>query len=145
MRALLIDPFTQTVTDYDLDEGIQAIYDATSCDCITSVRLPDHAGIDNCIFVDDEGLYREGQEFFTLIGYPQPIAGRGLVVGIDREGDTISTSMPLPFMQAAVKFPSLRFTGMTEMTETKIKHPIFGEVTQLSSRATFEPKPEDTK
>ena len=45
------------------------------------------------LYVDDEGLYAENQRFFTWDGYPKPLAGRGLILGTDEEGESIDTDM----------------------------------------------------
>lgn len=55
------------------------------------------------LFLDDEGLFVEGQTFFILEGYPQPLAGKALVMGTDEEGE----SMDAPVSLALLKTPNL--------------------------------------
>lgn len=88
-KAILIDPYSQTTKPVALPAAPEArlseIYKLLGCDCIDAARLGDgHA-----VYVDDEGLFREGQHFFLVDDYPQPLAGRGLFVGpVNEEGDT---------------------------------------------------------
>ena len=97
MRALLICPYECTVTEVQIDNGnLASYYEALSypghkVDTFDVVRCD---GFD--IFVDDEGLLKDSNEFFSVDGYPQPLAGRGLVTGgVDREGETLACTMSI--------------------------------------------------
>jgi hypothetical protein len=54
------------------------------------------------IFVDDNGLLNNPVRFFKYAGYEQPLAGKGLILGSDAEGDTIGASSKLATIKAAV-------------------------------------------
>ena len=84
MQAILIDPFTETIELVDYSGDYKDIYTLLECDLFATVY------IDDCdtIYVDDEGLYQEPQRFFQYKGMPQPLAGRGLILGTDEEGDS---------------------------------------------------------
>jgi hypothetical protein len=57
------------------------------------------------VFVDDEGLVNgQHQHFFVVDGYPQPLAGKGLVLGVDQEGDSVTPSVSLEQMRKMVTF-----------------------------------------
>ena len=89
MKALLIDPRTQTVTPLEINDW-RDIAPALECDLFDVVQIRPNVSV----YVDDEGLYKDDQCFFQLIHYPQPLAGRGLVLGFDPEtGD--STDCPV--------------------------------------------------
>jgi len=93
MRAFLIDPFRQEVTEINYSGDFKQIYDLIDAEIFDVARL--NAKGDG-IFVDDEGLYAEDQRFFLHKSYPQPLAGKGLVLGCDVEtGDTASATMTL--------------------------------------------------
>lgn len=103
IRAILIDPyhgegedFVREVTLPDTD--ISHIYAALSADqhpvdCFDCVRIA-HG---DAIFVDDEGLLRDRMEtgFFHWHGYPQILAGRGLILGCDSGGETVDCKTTL--------------------------------------------------
>ena len=82
MQAFLIDPEARTLEIIDID-GLESIQEAIRCDTITAARFNDT----DVVYVDDEGLLKGPTSFFLIEGYPQPLAGRGVVVGTDAEGD----------------------------------------------------------
>src|SRR6187399_3262614 len=94
VKGILIDPFACTVTEVEHDaSGIDGIYKLLSHESMpvnlfttaTSRALDDR----DAIFVDDEGLLKPCSRFFVIRG-EQPYAGKGLILGADREGDTVS-------------------------------------------------------
>lgn len=93
VKAILIDPFEKTVTEIEHDaDNYRAIYSKLSHEtmpvsCFTVVRINDQ---DDTIFIDDEGLLKPCSHFFVYEGYPQPLAGKGLILGTNEEGDSIA-------------------------------------------------------
>ena len=86
MNAYLIDPFAKTVTEVEYGGNYQEIYQLIDCDTFDVVRINNKG---DAIFVDDEGLINgKPQAFFMYQDYPQPITGKGLVLGSDTEGET---------------------------------------------------------
>ena len=92
MRAILIDPFTRTITDVEYSGDYKDIYKLIDCDTFTVATINNR---DDGIFVDDEGLFKPGQAFFWHDGYPQPLAGRGLVLGCNEEGESVEPSVSM--------------------------------------------------
>jgi len=93
MRAFLIDPFRQEVTEVNYSGDYKQICKLIDADLFDVARL--NAKGDG-IFVDDEGLYAEDQRFFQHKFYPNPLAGKGLVLGCDMDtGESASASMTL--------------------------------------------------
>lgn len=86
MKGILIDPFTQTVSEVDVAKGIDAIYALIQAPVFGVYRL-NEAG--DGLYVDDEGLFREEQKAFAL-ATGEVFAGRALVLGVDDEGNSIS-------------------------------------------------------
>ena len=83
-RAILIDPFTQTITEVKMvDSKLQTIYALIGCDLITITSLAD--GID--MILDDEGLLKdsENQAYFKFGISSQAFAGKALIVATDSE------------------------------------------------------------
>ena len=88
-RAILIDPFTETVSQVTLvDTKLQTLRTLIDCDIITMAGLAD--GVD--MILDDEGLLKDSssQAYFKMGIGPQPFAGKALIVGTDDEGNTVS-------------------------------------------------------
>lgn len=110
MRAILIDPFAITITEIDIPykddgEGFKLFYPLLSheihpVDTFDVVRLQDG----DAIFVDDNGLLNDPQRFFLLRGYDNPLAGKGLVMGSDDDGNTQPAKMALQWFTDNVRF-----------------------------------------
>lgn len=96
MRAILIDPETREVSEVEIDPtSLDDYYRLIGCDCFTAVTIDDQG---TTVYVDDEGLFKGPSVFFLIKGYPQPLAGRGLVVGTDAEGNTIEPSVSIDWV-----------------------------------------------
>ena len=91
MRGILIDPFTKTVTDIQTSGKLAEIYEILGVELVTAVSV----GEDQTLFLDDEGLMvpKDNQEYFQWRGSNQPYAGKGLILGVDEDGDNIDASM----------------------------------------------------
>jgi hypothetical protein len=114
MRAYLIDAFAKEVKEieYKPELGYKQTYDLLSTpvmkvDCFDLVQFNKAK---DAIFVDDTGLCYDGevkQEFFTISGYPSPLAGNGLVTGLDEKGDIAPPTVSLKWLQANISFLSM--------------------------------------
>lgn len=100
MQAILIDPFTETIEAVDYSGDYKDIYALLGCDLFTTV----YTEMADTIYVDDEGLYVEDQRYFKLKGYPQPLAGRGLVLGSTDDGDSTDCVSSLQDIQDIVEW-----------------------------------------
>ena len=102
MKAYLIDPFEETVTEVDYDGHLESLYLLLECSIVDAVTCITN----DSIFVDDEGLLGvEGQKFFLFPGYPQPLAGKGLFVGPpDEDGNETEPTMPLVEVESLVVY-----------------------------------------
>jgi hypothetical protein len=91
MRGILIDPFTRTVSEIETSGKLAEIYELLGVELVTVVSV----GEDQSLFLDDEGLLvpKEEQEYWNLKGSNQPYAGRGLILGLDEDGDNIDATM----------------------------------------------------
>ena len=88
-RAILIDPFTETVSQVTLaDTKFQTLRTLIDCEIITMTGLAN--GVD--MILDDEGLLKDSnsQAYFKFGIGSQPFAGKALIVGTDNEGETVS-------------------------------------------------------
>ena len=89
IKAILIDPFTETVSQVTLvDAKLQTLKNLIECEIITMTGLAN--GVD--MILDDEGLLKDSnsQAYFKFGIGSQPFAGKALIVGTDDEGETVS-------------------------------------------------------
>lgn len=108
MQAYFINPFSRNVTtvDYDGDyKSISRMIDA-SRGCFDVVRLYQNQ---DAAFVDDEGLYVEDQTFWIHRNYPQPLAGKALVLGCNEEGDSVAPKTSFEDLVGDIHFIGNRF------------------------------------
>ena len=102
MRAYLINPFAREVTEVDYDGDFNQIYGFLGgVRCFTCVTINQEG---DGVFIDDEGLFNGDNEFFSVAGYPEPLAGFGLVLGCDPEGESCAPSLTLETLRDRVKF-----------------------------------------
>jgi len=104
MNAYLIDPFTKTVKLVEYSGDYKEIYQYIDCDCFTTVTIN---AMDDTIFVDDEGLFKEFQTFFQHANYKQPLAGYGLVLGCDSEGNSCNPKISIDELTNDILWASL--------------------------------------
>jgi len=112
MKAILIDPFAQTITAIELPKGnwLKEAYKLMHCELVDTVRW--HNGIDT-ILVDDEGLFvpTDDQQYFAVVNNKHEaavLAGRALLVGgADDEGETLDVS-------ASIEDVKVRIAWMNE-------------------------------
>lgn len=90
MRALLIDPEARAVTEVEYSGHYRHIYELIGCQTFTLVQIPTRPL--HTLYVDDEGLLKDNY-FFGLDGYPQPLAGKGLVLRSNLEGHTMAATI----------------------------------------------------
>ena len=99
MKAYLIDPERQEVTEVEHDDSLNDIKELLQCHTFDVVRI-EHS---DAIYVDDEGLYRQ-HAYFMYDGIRAPLAGRGLVLGTDCDGYTTEPVHDLQTITDRVKF-----------------------------------------
>lgn len=112
MRAFLIDPGARTLTTVEYDGDYTTIYQLLGIDTFDVVRFGDDGDV---IYVDDEGLMKGPTDFFLIEGYPQPIAGKGLVLGTDAEGDDIEPKVSEEWLRENLDFGNMMNLGGTLM------------------------------
>jgi len=106
MKAYLIDPFKSEVTEVEYDGNYESIYAHIHCETFDVVRI----GEGDVIYIDDEGLLKaenplNGQRWFAFNGYP--LAGYGLVLGTDENGESIAPVSPFEWVKSMVTFQTV--------------------------------------
>ena len=101
MKAILIDVKTQEIKEVEHDNTLQNIYDLIDCRAFDLVRIDDV----NSIFVDDEGILKDNL-YFEYSGSENvfKLAGNGLVLGVDDEGNSISPTLTIEDVKGKVNF-----------------------------------------
>lgn len=101
-NTFLIDPFKREVTEVHFAGDYKQIYPLIDADCFDIARINKHG---DGICVDDEGLYVEEQAFFYFTDYPQPLAGKGLVLGCRAsDGETIAPTISLEELRSKIEW-----------------------------------------
>ena len=92
----------QEVKEVEHDDTLKSIYNLVDCGTFDVVNID---GV-NSIYVDDEGLFIEDQLYFNYKGTTDSVslAGNGLVLGVDEEGETTPPSLTLKEVEQAVTF-----------------------------------------
>ena len=116
MKAILIDVKNQEVTEVLHDDTLESIYNHVDCRTFDVVRIDDV----NSIYIDDEGLFVEDQLYFEYSGgtHKVQLAGNGLILGLNDEGDTVEPTLTVEHVKSKVTFlpvgfevnPSMEFT-----------------------------------
>ncbi len=98
MKVIKINPFDKTVEEVVLSDphSLSEIYTLLSdeergivVDMFDVFRFGGQ--IDDVIYIDDEGLFKENQAFYRIGTIP--LAGIGLIVGTDNQGGTIAPAI----------------------------------------------------
>lgn len=86
MQGYLIDPAARTITPIQYGGDYREISRFIGCDYFTAVHLDEG----DTLYLDDEGLMKGPTHFFKVQGYPEPLAGKAVLLGSDDEGETTS-------------------------------------------------------
>jgi hypothetical protein len=107
LKALLIDPVAQSVTEVEYDGSLKAIYGLLNVSMIEAAYPFTNR---DCVYVDEEGLFKLTTEtkFVLFEGFHAPLAGRALVVGTSSAGNTISPKSKAADVTKLVTFLNIR-------------------------------------
>lgn len=100
MKAYLINPHDCTITEVDHNGDYKQIYDLIGASYFDVARINEHG---DGVYVDDEGLFNHS-DLFRIHDTHQPLAGRGLVLGCDDEGNSIEPTVTLEWLQNNTSF-----------------------------------------
>lgn len=106
MRAILINPLEQSITEVEYTGDFRNIYEHLKCGTFDVVNLT--RGED--VFVDDNGLlvFPNPHGYFVWIAEDGsiygPLAGRGLILGTNEDGESVGTKMALDDVKRKVMF-----------------------------------------
>lgn len=89
MKAILINPFDQTIKETEYTGDYREIYSLVECRTFDCVRLTDMQDM----YLDDEGLLIDNQRYFSIEG--RNYGGKALLLSHDSEGETTATDWTL--------------------------------------------------
>lgn len=97
MRAILIDPLAHTVTEVDSTGEWQNIVRHIGAQYMDAVRIGDAQ--EHTIYVDDEGLINGKAQTGGMFRFDGDnaayLAGRGLILATDGEGECVAATLTL--------------------------------------------------
>ena len=104
-HGVLIDPTSRSIKLVEVSEkvSLKECYKLLECDMIEMAN-PNSTFVDwrDTLIVDEEGLLKEGQEFFKL--GVQAYAGKGLLLATTEEGDLTGCVSDLDNIVKSVQF-----------------------------------------
>lgn len=109
IRAILIDAENHTITETEVEahkiEDISRLLRIgdSPFDCVQW----EQGNTSETVYVDDEGLLKEPKHFFCCPGYPQWLAGNGLILGTGSHGESKPSQLTLEEVQRKVVFGTL--------------------------------------
>jgi hypothetical protein len=108
MRAYLILPQSKTIEMVNHSGDYRQIYDFLNAKAFDLVNLYEN---EDGAYIDDEGLIpkthkgkRVEQYFWIHRNYPTPLAGPGLVLGHNEDGDSVEPSCTIEELRNDVKW-----------------------------------------
>jgi len=132
MRAILIDPFTREITEVEHNDDFRQIYEFIGADAFDAATLLEDRQV---IYVDDEGLFRDDQKFWSIEG--RVLGGKGLVLGVNAAGESIAAVGSIEEWRKRVRWRKLKFVRM-RTTEQKV-----GGMFRINSIPVFDVLPGD--
>jgi hypothetical protein len=123
VRAFLIDPAERQVTEIDFEGGSKALQKILGCCNFAEGSRPLRGNLSvgwDGVFVSDDPLETKKERHWFQVDanrYPPssyPIAGRGLVVGVDTEGDECDAGIDIEELRSRVTFTQRKFRGFAK-------------------------------
>lgn len=94
LTGWLIDPYQKYAHQVQVKNDINDWYRLLDCDCLDIAHAGDYNGLPIDIWVNDNGLNLNPiPPLFRWVDYPNPLAGYGLVLSSDSQGESISTNL----------------------------------------------------
>jgi len=98
MFGYLINPENKTVTKVEEVQHKDSIHKLINVEVISGVTITSKGDM---VFIDDEGLLKDNQSYFHIVNEngnlskSLMVSGKGLVLGVDSEGDTANPKVSL--------------------------------------------------
>jgi len=98
MKGILINAFDETVKEVVMTGNYKEIYTLVECSTFDCADIDE----DNTLYVDDEGLLKETNRYFSIYG--RDYAGNGLIIGNNDEGESIDSTLTVEQVKDMISF-----------------------------------------
>lgn len=115
MKTFLIDPEGLSISPFNWDTNIATLQTVLAVPALDFVRI--NAENDR-VALNDRGKidgYVHGH--FTITGYPQPLAGRACIFGVDERGEDRDVTVTLEWLKENVTFLGLFLSGVDRVVQ----------------------------
>lgn len=100
IKAILINPVLRSVSEVTIPTGgLDEVYRLTECSLVQAVEINDKG---DSAYVDEESNDKDG--YFTVPGFPYPLAGNAIVTNVDRHGNTIAPKTTAAEIAGSIRF-----------------------------------------
>ncbi len=130
MRAMLIDPELRTLTEVQYDGKNGEVYRLLDCNSI-GIAAYLNGSIDkgfDCVFASDDLIEDRGdsRHWFQIDAERDPptsypVAGPGLAVGTDDQGENADLKISLAELQSRVTFTRRKFRGFRTLSDDEAR------------------------
>ncbi len=121
MRAILIDPEQRSLREIGYSGSLDELYSVLQCRSVTSGARPLNGslakGFDDVLVSDDHLEDRDDPQFWFQVDADRnppssfPIAGLGLVSGVDRDGEACDARISIDELRQRITFTRRKFRG----------------------------------
>ena len=98
MKAIVINPFDETIEEAIYLGHYKEIYSFLECRTFDCVYLDNR----EVLYIDDEGLLVNETRYFTINN--RVLAGKGLILGSDKDGETADVGLTLQMVKDMVEW-----------------------------------------
>ena len=113
MRCYIVDPEKKEIVEAEHNGDYREIYEiiGNGCHAFDVVRF----GESDAAFIDDEGLLKANQSTaMWKVPSVHPIAGRAVILGTDRSGESCAPANDIGFYRGIVTFESMEASMLRE-------------------------------
>lgn len=96
MRAILINPELKQVTEIEVGGDYKEIYKVISCDTFSCPVTYDN---NDCLYCDDEGLFKPQKGGIIMKNWYYPILGKILILGTNEDGESADAKTDIRFFE----------------------------------------------
>jgi hypothetical protein len=125
-RAILIDPEARSITEVWIGDGCKSIQEAVGCDSFTTGSQPLCGSLSkgfDAVYCSDDALEDRDPRFWFQVDADRdppssyPIAGRGLVLGTDKMGESSDARISIAALAKRITFTQRKFRGFEVESE----------------------------
>ena len=100
MKAILINPHEETITEVEYSGNYKEIYDIIDCRTFDVAMAKEN----NDLYLDDEGLLKNNQRYFRMVEIGANYGGKALILAHNDEGESTATTLTLQEVENMVQW-----------------------------------------